>query len=67
MIGHQCVFDSEQGFLPQIVGLSLRCKCGRWQSVGKGRLDLPEDIEDVAEWKIMLLVAVLFLVALWAL
>jgi hypothetical protein len=62
---HKCVFDSEQGFLPQVVGLSLRCKCGHWITVGTGRLGhAPKDHFEA--WATVLAVF-LFLFALWVL
>ena len=65
MTEHKHVFDSEQGFLPQIVGLSLRCECGHWVTVGQGKTgQTPKDFTDA--WA-TLLACVMFLVALWAL
>jgi hypothetical protein len=65
MTDHSHVFDSEQGFLPQVVGLSLRCKCGHWITVGNGKTGrVPKDHSDT--WA-SLLACALFLFALWAL
>lgn len=63
---HRCVFDSAQGFLPQRLGLSLRCECGHWMTVGAGRLG-SKPVTDHFDTLASILAAFIFLVALWVL
>jgi hypothetical protein len=63
---HRCVFSSEVGFLPQRLGLSLRCECGRWMTIGAGRLGAKAKT-DHFETFASILAAFIFLVALWIL
>lgn len=65
MTDHKHVFESEQGFLPQIVGLSLRCRCGHWVTVGNGMTG--RTLKDHTDTWATLLACLVFLVALWAL
>jgi hypothetical protein len=63
---HRCVFNSDVGFLPQRLGLSLRCECGRWMTIGAGRLGAKPKT-DHFETFASILAAFIFLVALWML
>lgn len=61
MTDHRCTFDSEQGWLPQRLGLSLRCQCGRWRTIGAGTLGAKPQSDN---WPVVL-AAILFLIAVW--
>ena len=61
---HRCVFDSEVGFLPQRMGLSLRCECGHWITVGAGRLGAKPKTDHLDVFA-SILAAFIFLIVLW--